>query len=171
VEAYVPQTLQELAPRAGAPPHVEVRYPCLQTEAASPAAIRRRLIDAGAALEGVTVEPTALAVPGDALVLRETLARGKPEAFIRGREFAIVRVDGSIHMNLDPVWGQLALDRGWATVHPLARYMAGVLPPQSLIAYAPRDDADLAVAIGLLDAAHAFAVGRVGDLILPDTAW
>jgi hypothetical protein len=49
--------------------------------------------------------------------------------------------------------------------------MAGVLPPQSMVIYAPRDEDELDVMRGVLEAAHVFAIGRIGDLILPDTAW
>lgn len=170
-DAFLPAALRDLSPRLGAPPVVDVRYPCLQVDDHAPAAIRARLLEIAGGLDGVQVEPTALSVPGDALVLREELARGKPEAFIRGREFAIVRADGSVHVSLDPVWGQRLLDTGWGTIHPVARYMAGVLPPQSMVIYAPRDEDELDVMRGVLEAAHVFAIGRIGDLILPDTAW
>jgi hypothetical protein len=169
--AFVPAGLRTLPVRSGARPAVDVRYPCLQADQHSPGAIRSRLLASAAALREVTIAPTELSVPGVALVLAERLARGKPEAFVRGREFAIVRTDGSVHVNLDPHCGQLLLDASWATIHPLARYMAGVLPPQSLVVYAPRDESELRVAADVLAAAHCFAVGRVGDLILPDTAW
>jgi hypothetical protein len=161
----------ELPSRAGVRPRVDVRYPCLQLEDRAPEPIRDRLLDTGRALPGVTVRATELSVPGDALVLDEELARGKPEGFVRGREFAIVREEGSVHVNLDPACGQHALDRGWAAIHPLARYMAGALPPQSLIVYAPRSDSELAVVTELLHLAYGFAVGRFGDALLPDSAW
>lgn len=52
-----------------------------------------------------------------------------------------------------------------------ARYMAGAVPPQSLVVYAPRDGAELAVATRIAEAAQGYAMGRIGDLILPDTRW
>jgi hypothetical protein len=170
-EAFVPAALRDLGPRRGTRPVVDVVYPCPQVGDPAPEGIRARLLEVADGLEGVEVQPTALSVPGDALVLCERLARGKPEAFIRGREFAIVRAEGSVHVSLDPVCGQRLLDMGWGTIHPLARYMAGVLPPQSMIVYAPRDEGELDVVRSVLEAAHTFAVGRIGDLILPDTAW
>jgi hypothetical protein len=161
----------QLPSRTGSRPRIDVRYPCPQLEDRAPEPVREGLLEIGRALPGVTIRATELSVPGDALVLDEELARGKPEGFIRGREFAIVRDDGSVHVNLDPSCGQHALDRRWATIHPLARYMAGALPPQSLIVYAPRNDRELLVVAQILHVAYGFAVGRFGDVLLPDSAW
>ncbi|MBX6762984.1 MAG: hypothetical protein IRY88_04795 [Rubrobacteraceae bacterium] len=105
------------------------------------------------------------------MVLEEELAKGKPEAFIAGREFSIVREEGSVQLSLDPGWGQKVLDKGWATIHPLARYMAGALPPQSMIVYAPRDEKELRVIQKIVEAAYWHAQGRVEDMVLPDSAW
>jgi hypothetical protein len=76
-----------------------------------------------------------------------------------------------VHLTLDPRWGQKVLQKGWAVIHPLARYMAGAIPPQSLILYAPRNEEELKTIWKIIQAAYCFACGRVGDLILPDTAW
>jgi hypothetical protein len=168
---FIPEALLELASRTGTRPDVAVQYPSLQTQDTSPDELRARLIDHGSQLPSVTVARTAMSVPGVALNLDESLAKGKPECFVHRREFAIIRDEGSTQVNLDPDCGQIVLDRGWAVVHPLARYMAGALPPQSLIVFAPRDEEELATVTMLLDVAYVYAVGRIGDLILPDTAW
>jgi hypothetical protein len=129
--------------------------------------MRARLIELAAGLTGVTIEPAN----GDQLAMSDDLARGQPEAFLAGRAFATLREDGSLHLSLPPGWGQKVLDRGWATIHPLARYMAGAVPPGSLIVYAPRDATELRAVWRIVRAAHSFATGRVGDLVLPDTRW
>jgi hypothetical protein len=169
--AYFPPSLRRLSRRAGPPPRIDHRYPCPQLEATSPDEVRERLEQRAARLPGVGVEPTRLSVPGRGLVLDEELAKGKPEAFVSGREFAVLRSDGSVQLNLDPSWGEKVLDRGWATIHPLARYLAGALPPQTSIVYAPRDEAELAAVLKIVEAARCLAVGRIGDVVLPDTAW
>lgn len=168
---YLPPSLRRLSVRQGPMPGVDRRYPCLQFEDEAPAALRKSLLKCAGTLEGVCVLPTEFSVMGDALVLEEAQARGKPEAFVRGREFAIVRAEGSVHLTLDPSWGQKVLHKGWAMIHPLALYMAGAVPPQSLILYAPRHEKDLETVWKIIQAAYSFACGRVGDLILPDTAW
>jgi hypothetical protein len=169
--AYFPPSVRRLSRRAGPAPRIDRRYPCPQLEDTSPEPIRAALEERAGRLPAVAVEATRLSVPGRALVLDEELAKGKPEAFVSGREIAVLRPDGSVQLNLDPIWGQKVLDRGWATIHPLARYLAGALPPQSAIVYAPRDEAELAAVLKILEAAHCLAVGRIGDVVLPDTAW
>jgi hypothetical protein len=135
----------------------------------APAPVRSGLLELARALPGVSLGGPA--VGASSLELSGELARGQPEAFLAGREFARVREDGSTHVVLAPGWGQKVLDRGWATVHPLARYLAGAVPPGSLIVYAPRDGRDLRAVWRIVRAAHAFAVGRVDDVPLPDTRW
>lgn len=168
---YLPPSLSRLSARQGLKPGVDLRYPCLQLEDCAPAELRAQLLELAETLEGVCVRQTEFSVTGDALVLEEALAKGKPEAFVRGREFAIVREEGSVHLTLDPGWGQKVLHKGWARIHPLAQYMAGAIPPQSLILYAPRNEKELKLIWKIIQAAYSFACGRVGDLILPDTAW
>ncbi len=168
---YLPPTLRRLPARQGPRPGVDRRYPCLQFEEEAPATLRKSLLERAGTLEGVCVQPTEFSISGDALVLEEALARGKPEAFVRGREFAIMREEGSVHLTLDPSWGQKVLTKRWAMIHPLALYMAGAVPPQSLILYAPRSERELEMVWKIIQAAYSFACGRVGDLILPDTAW
>lgn len=168
----LPPTLRRLPARQGGSPHVDFRYPCLQLDELSPADIREALLMQMQTLEYVESQPTALSIPGaSAFVLSESVARGQPEAFIRGREFAIVRQDGSTHLALPPAWGQKVLDRGWTTIHPLVRYLAGILPPQSLVLYAPRDRKELLVAWKILQAAYWFARGEIEGRPLPDSAW
>jgi hypothetical protein len=170
-QSYLPPSLRRLSSRQGNSPRIDPRYPCLQLEDESPPNVRIRLLERAETLAGVNAQPTGFALPGDALVLEETLAKGKPEAFVRSREFAIVRAEGSVHLTLDPWWGQKVLTKKWARIHPLAVYMAGAVPPQSLILYAPRNESELEILWKIIQAAYAFACGRVGDLILPDTAW
>lgn len=168
----LPPSLEGLSSRRGKPPHVDAHYPCPQTEESSPSAIYEALVKRARTLVGVTIRPTELSVPGGlALALDSSLAKGQPEAFIIGREFAVVREDGSIHLMLPPAWGQEVINKGWATIHPLARYMAGAIPPQTLILYAPRDETELQTILKVLDAAYWFARGEVEGRPLPDSAW
>lgn len=168
---YLPPSLHRLLARQGLKPRVNLRYPCLQLEDCASAEVRAQLLELAKTLEGVCVQQTTFSLTGDALVLEEERAKGKPEAFVREREFAIIREEGSVHLNLDPGWGQKVLHKGWASIHPLALYMAGAVPPQSLILYAPRNEKELKTIWKIIQAAYSFACGRVGDLILPDTAW
>jgi hypothetical protein len=161
--------LARMPRRLGPRPQIAARHPSLQLDQPAPDRIRARLLELAVTLEGVSV--ASLREEGVSLALAPALAGGQPEAFLSGREFAVVRTDGSVHLVLAPGWGQKVMDRGWAAIHPLARYMAGAVTPGTLIVYAPRDSGDLRVVWRLVQAAYVFAVGRVGGMALPDSRW
>lgn len=164
-------SLQRLGRRKGTRPRLAAAWPCLQTEdEAKPEvaeALKRTLLD----LPGAVPRMAPFDAPGQGVGLEEDLARGQPEAFIGGSCWVNLRPDGSMHLSLRPEWAQKVIDRGWATIHPFARYMAGAVPPQSLVVYAPRDRAELNVAKRIAAAAHGYAVGRIDGIVLPDTRW
>jgi hypothetical protein len=163
--------LRRLGHRAGPRPAIAPKWPCLQTTDAADGVLCGALEAAIAALPGVSRRAPPFGAPGVGFALEEDLARGQPEAFVGDGCWICLRSDGALHLSLRPEWAQKVVNHGWATIHPFARYMAGAVPPQSLVVYAPRDRAGLAVVLRIAGAAHAYAVGRVGDLILPDTRW
>jgi len=164
-------SLRRLARRGGERPRFAPKWPCPQLDQSSDESLHAALADAIASLPGVGTQPAPFGAPGIGFALDEDLARGQPEAFIGEGCFLALQPGGAMHLSLRPEWAQKVVNHGWATVHPFARYMAGAVPPQSLVVYAPRDRAELAVARRIAEAAHGYAMGRIGDLILPDTRW
>ena len=160
-----------MAARPGARPAMEAAWPCLQTHETAASDDVQRLHDMALSLEGVIAAPAPFDSPGWGFALTEALACGQPEAFISEPVWSLLRPDGTLHLSLRPEWAQKVVNKGWAVVHPFARYMAGAIPPQSLIVLAPRDDRECAVASRILQAAHGYAVGRIDGVILPDTRW
>lgn len=150
---------------------MDPKWPCLQTYETADTARVAALRDKALSLEGVTIGPAPFDSPGWGFALSEALACGQPEAFVCEPVWSLLRPDGSLHLNLRPEWAQKVVSKGWAIVHPFARYMAGAIPPQSLIVLAPRDDRELAAVMRILDAAYGYAVGRIDGVILPDTRW
>ena len=167
----LPQGLKRLARRQGARPRLDPKWPCQQQEQTSGPALHDALLRAILALQGVARCPSPFDAPGTGLALEDALARGQPEAFIGGACWLALQPTGAMHLSLRPDWAQKVVNHGRATVHPFARYMAGAVPPQSLVVYAPRDRAETIVASRIAAAAHAYALGRIGDLVLPDTRW
>ena len=55
-----------------------------------------------------------------ALWLNDTLRINVPEAIIDRREFAHIHDDGSLHIFLEPVRADQAVEAGWADHHPFA---------------------------------------------------
>jgi hypothetical protein len=155
----VPSYLERLPERRGARAQIARQYPCPQlTQAEHPGAQDEILALVGG-WPGVTVAEPRQTIPhGKALVLADSVALGQGEAFIMGREFAHVREEGSVHTALAPEWAELMMQKGWGQLHPLALY--GLIQPQSLVFYAPRDDDDLRAIERILIAAYSYACGR-----------
>ena len=117
-----------------------------------------KLAERAFGLEGVIERPSIVSVPGArALVLAEDRPTGPPVAFIQGREFAHFHPgpDWSLHLALDDSTADLAIERGWAELHLIARTEA--FPGSVVMVYAPRDVAEVEMVWSLLRASHTFA--------------
>ena len=106
-------------PTTGGVPHVQLGV--APVPALSDELLRR--IEAHPAIE---IRPTIVSMPG-ALgfwITDETpLARG--DVIVRGREFAHVHPDGSLHASLSPELAAQAVATGWAVPHPWAHIRPG----------------------------------------------
>lgn len=159
----LPSYLEDVPERRGGRAQIARQYPCAQlTQADRPTAQDEVLALVGG-WPGVTVAAVRHNIPGcKALLLDDSLALGQGEAFIMGREFAHVRAEGSVHTALAPEWAEPLLRQGWGQVHPLALY--GLIQPQSLVFYAPRDEDELGVIERILIAAYSYACGRYVEI-------
>lgn len=150
-----------LPPRSGPRPSTTPTNPHTQLDQ-QPVddAPRSRLEAALADLAGVRWGQSQISVPGaQALLLDPGHAAGPPEAFLVPGEFAHLHPDPdhSLHVALPPALAQQAVKAGWAEQHPIAR--RGLIPPGSVMLYAPRDDAEVDVVAGLVRASWAYARG------------
>jgi hypothetical protein len=157
-----PSYLAALQQRSGSRPRVGRQYPCLQLTQADEPGAQQALLELVQDWPGLTVTAPRQSITGcKALALSETLARGQGEAFILGREFAHVREEGSVHAALAPEWAVDVMKKGWGQLHPLALY--GLIAPQSVVFYAPRDDEELDVVERILIASYSYSCGRRVD--------
>ena len=78
---------------------------------------------------------------------------------MRGNEFAHIHPpdDGSMHMMLPPEAVPELVARGWAEIHPLVP--VGRMPPSLVMVFGPRDDEELDIVLGLIDASYRYARG------------
>ncbi|MFN2400158.1 MAG: luciferase family protein [Gemmatimonadaceae bacterium] len=138
-------------------PHTQLDQ---QPDGAAAVSLRAALAEALFALPGVQEAPSAISVPGArALWLDSSAARGPREAFMVGTEFAHLHPapDWSLHAALPPELALEAAERGWAEVHPVAR--RGLLPPNVVMLYSPRDEDEVRVVLDIVRAGHVFARG------------
>lgn len=120
--------------------------------------VHDELIQRAFALDGVHERDSAISVPGArALVLDDDLPAGPDAAFLRGREFAHFhpRPDWSLHVALPDATADLAIERGWAELHLIAR--TEQLPGSVVMVYAPRDYEEAEIVLTLLQASRNFA--------------
>jgi phospholipase/carboxylesterase len=147
-----------LPERPGPRPRATPTNPHTQLDQNAPAELQARLFERASGLASSRVEPSMISVPGArAFVLDEEAARGPAEAFMTGREFAHLHPasDGSLHMMLPRELARLVEERGWGEQHPVARL--GLIAPNAMMVYGPRDEGELEIVWELLRASHAFA--------------
>lgn len=120
--------------------------------------VRDELARRAFSLEGVVERDSIISVPGaKALVLADERPAGPDDAFIRGREFAHFHPDPdwSLHLALPHLVADVAIDRGWAELHLIAR--TEELPGSVVLVYAPRDGDEADAVWTLLRASYEFA--------------
>ena len=119
----------------------------------APLELQEELVERATGLPGVSLAKSLVSVPGArAFVLAEDLARGGPEAFQAGREFAHIHPphDGSLHLTLPEPIAAEAREKGWGEPHPVSGTM---------MVYGPRDAEELEAVWRLLAASYSFACG------------
>lgn len=109
-------------------------------------------------LPSVQNRPTVISVPGArALWLREDLPLSRPEVIARGREFAHIHPDGSLHVSLPPERAREAVEKGWAESHPMALYLGN---EGMIMLYTPLDMEELDVIFQLIVDSYNYVTGR-----------
>ena len=81
----------------------------------------------------------------------------RPDSMIRGREFAHLHPDGSLHASLAPALAQEAVEAGWAIHHPWAVSKPGLRG--FVMIYTPRTDEELEVVLKLINESYQFIAG------------
>ena len=109
-------------------------------------------------LPNVTNRPTVISVPGArALWLDDDIWLAHPEVIARGREFAHIHPDGSLHASLSPERAREAVEKGWAEPHPIAQYTGW---DGMVLLYTPMDMDELNVIFRLVVDSYNFVTGR-----------
>lgn len=121
------------------------------------AAIHNKLFQLSFSLPMVQNRPTVISVPGArALWLDENMPLAHPEVIVRGREFAHIHPDGSLHLSLPPERAREAVEKGWAEPHPIASYI-GI--DGMVMLYTPLDEEELDVVFQLIVESYNFVTG------------
>jgi phospholipase/carboxylesterase len=120
--------------------------------------VERELYRRAYGLPGIENRPSVISVPGArALWLADDVPIARPEVVLRGREFAHIHPDASLHVVLPAERAAEAITAGWAEHHPIAEQI-GI--PGIVLLYTPRDAAELDVVMELIGDSYTFVTGR-----------
>ena len=151
-------TSNQLSERSRPRPHTNRAIPHTQIGIQPVPEINTDLFRRCYSLPDVQNRPTVISIPGArALWLREGLPLVHPEVIVRGREFAHIHPDGSLHVALPPERANEAVKKGWAEPHPMAKYLdiEGMV-----MLYTPLDLDELDVVFGLILDSYNFVTGQ-----------
>lgn len=147
--------------RAGPRPTTSKGMPHTQIGVVPEPALDRELRRRAFALPGVLDRPSIISVPGArALWLADDVDLLRPESVLRGREFAHIHPDGSLHATLSPERAREAIAAGWAEPHPIAAQLG---MPGLVMLYTPSTSEELAIVVGLVVDSYNFFTGRSVD--------
>lgn len=90
--------------------------------------------------------------------LHEDIKLARPGAIVRGREFAHLHPDGSLHASLPPELAVKAIDAGWAIHHPWAAKKRGL--KGFVMIYTPVSKDELEVVFHLIMESYEFVTGK-----------
>jgi hypothetical protein len=146
--------LGPLAPRKGTRPLVQGIAPQRQRTQRSPSAIYASLVTRLAAL---SLDPRNHLVQRTSCFEKNSagLFTSSPITRTCGGEICHVHPsDGSLHLTLHPADAKVLLERRWGERHPLARggWCRRFVPKEFVLVYAPRDQAEVEVIMGIVAA-------------------
>lgn len=149
-----------LPERRGPRPRTTATNPHSQLDQHPERSFSGALLERCAGWPGVTLAPSRRAPRGTVGLHLETGTPGAGErAFLLGREFAHVHpsADGSLHLILPEPLRSQAIGAGWAEPHPMAGLPT--VSPDTVMVYGPRDEAELGVVAGLVEASWRNVLG------------
>lgn len=114
--------------------------------------------------QDITKRSSAISVLGSiAMWLDENQACKACNAFMVGTEFAHFHPspDYSMHLGLTKKDAELVIEKGWGEWHPMIK--RGILPPNMIMLYAPRNQDEMQVSKLILSRSYDFAKGKIND--------
>ena len=123
-------------------------------------ALSEKMVQKVATIPNVEIRETVMSLPGaKGFWVKDHLPLANPGAIIRGREFAHIHPDGSLHASLPPKLAEQAVKAGWAIYHPWSTRKESW--KGFVMIYTPQSDAELEVALQLIQASYNFiTVGK-----------
>lgn len=154
-------TLQNMPARIGERPQTTNTNPHTQlNQQPENLAYIEGLMDWAFTLSNIERKPSGISVPGSiAMCMEAGHTCSSCNAYMIGREFAHFHPhpDYSMHLGLPQEEALRIIAKGWGEWHPLIR--RGILPPNIIMMYAPRDQSELEVTKFILQLSYNYAKG------------
>lgn len=140
--------------RSGSRPATTPTNPHTQLDQIAPVDLQDGLRDHALTLPGVRRGLSQVSVPGAvAFYLDETFEPSTMPNLIGGEWGHIhPHSDGSLHLNVPTELAERLIGAGWAEYHSLVA--RGQLPPLVVMLYGPRDEAELAVCVSVVEESY-----------------
>ncbi|MEL6624764.1 MAG: phospholipase [Bacteroidota bacterium] len=154
-------TLDELPMRVGDRPKTTPTNPHTQlTQQPDDISYVKALEDWAFTLVHIERRPSGISVPGSiAMCMDEAHSCKSCHAFMIGTEFAHFHPhpDYSMHLGLSEKEATIIIEKGWGEWHPMIK--RGILPPNIIMMYAPRNQEEFEAAKLILSISYAYAKG------------
>jgi len=148
-----------LPPRETARPQTTNGVPHIQIGIEAMPELSAELLRRVAEFPGVTLGATRISLPGaTGFQLDDDLPLANPQVIVGGREFAHVHPDGSLHASLHPETARIAVEAGWATMHPWSDQRDGW--EGFVMIYTPVTDSELEIVFLLVQSSYSFVTGQ-----------
>ena len=132
--------------------------PHIQLDVEPNPALSNELLRQVSEIQGVEIHPTIVSLPGAlGFWIAEDIEVARPDVIVRGREFAHIHPDGSLHASLSPELAAKAIDAGWAVAHPWSTQRPGW--EGFVMIFTPTSETELEVVVDLVKASFEFTSG------------
>lgn len=154
--------LSNLPNRESPRPETTNGIPHIQIDVEAVPEISAELLQRVSMIPGVDLRGTVVGRSGSTgFWLNEDTILARPDVIIRGREFAHLHPDGSLHASLAPEFAVKAIDAGWAIAHPWAGQRPGL--EGFVMIYTPGSKDELDVVFTLVMESYRFVTGKDTD--------
>lgn len=144
-------------------PQTTNRVPHVQLNVTVDPRIREQLLSRVAQIEGVSIRESIVSLPGaKGFWLDDSVKIKRPGSIVRGREFAHVHPDGSLHASLSPQMAAMAVSQKWATYHPWSNSRDGW--QGFVMIYTPQTPTELDLVLNLVLESYRFVTGQKPEL-------
>ena len=151
--------LRNLPIRENPRPETTDRIPHIQIDVEAVPELSEELLQRVSEIAGVDLRGTIVGRFGSTgFWLHENIKLARPGAIVRGREFAHLHPDGSLHASLPPELAVEAIEAGWAIPHPWAAKNRGL--KGFVMIYTPLSKDELEVVFHLIMESYGFITGK-----------